>query len=458
MSEPAIIVSNISKKYRLFENAGDRLKEALHPFARRYHREFLALQDVSLEVPRGQTLGILGRNGSGKSTLLQIIAGILQPTGGEVKVNGRISALLELGAGFNPEFSGRENVIFQAQVLGVPDEEIRRRLPDIEAYADIGEFFDQPVKTYSSGMFVRVAFSAATSIDPDILIIDEALSVGDAKFQHKCFGTFRRFVDDGKTLIIVSHDVGTLLRLCDDGVVLEGGKLHSKGRIAEAANAYQALLFGRTSQQDEPKTVSDADHEAQLSNAPSVIERPADSGSGDDAFSTIPLKLAGSEDLCASRPTYNANETRLGDGRVKILGYAVMAGGELEPPVVPFGCDLSIFMKLYFAEDVNNVSIGFAIVSKDGVYVHGSNLHMQREPLLSGKAGETLLVRFDWSPKLVGGDYFLNLGCHQVDANDDFFLDVRRSVAHLRFADTPWCTGFVGEKSRLTQTRRSTGT
>jgi lipopolysaccharide transport system ATP-binding protein len=310
------------------------------------------------------------------------------------------------------------------------------------------------VKTYSSGMFVRVAFSAATSIDPDILIIDEALAVGDAKFQHKCFGTFRRFVDDGKTLIIVSHDVGTLLRLCDEGVVLEGGKVHARGRISEAANAYQALLFGRPSQQDVPGTLSEADHEAQPGKALPAVERLGDSGAQDDAFSSIPLKLAGSEDLCASRPTYNANETRLGDGRVKILGYAVMAGGELEPPVVPFACDLSIFMKLHFVEDVDNVSVGFAIVSKDGVYVHGSNLHMQREPLLSGKAGETLLVRFDWSPKLVGGDYFLNLGCNQVDERSDFFLDVRRSVAHLRFADTPWCRGFVGAESKLTQVRR----
>lgn len=458
MSDAAIIVRNVSKKYRLFDSPKDRLKEALHPFSKHYHREFWALRDVSFEVPRGRTVGILGRNGSGKSTLLQIISGILKPTIGDVVINGRVSALLELGAGFNPEFSGRENVILQAQVLGVPDEEIRRRLPDIEAYADIGEFFDQPVKIYSSGMFVRVAFSAATSIDPDILIIDEALSVGDAKFQHKCFGTFRRFVDDGKTLIIVSHDVGTLLRLCDEGVVLEGGAIHAKGSISEATNAYQALLFGRTSQQDVPEPSVDPGDETQSSIVPSASRHVCESGSQDDAFSTVPLMLSGLDDLCASRPTYNPNETRLGDGRVKILGYAVMAGGELEPPVVPFASDLSIFMKLYFVKDVSNVSIGFAVISKDGIYVHGSNLHMQGEPLLSGMAGETLLVRFDWSPKLVGGDYFLNLGCNQIDERNDFFLDVRRSIAHLRFADTPWCTGFVGAESKLTQVRRGAGT
>ena len=176
MSETAIIVKEVSKKYRLFDSAQDRLKEALHPFSKHYHREFWALRGISFEIPRGQTVGILGRNGSGKSTLLQIIAGIMQPTSGEVIVNGRISALLELGAGFNPEFTGRENAIFQAEVMGLRRDEIDRKLPEIEEFADIGEFFDQPVKVYSSGMFVRAAFATAISVDPDILIVDDPMT------------------------------------------------------------------------------------------------------------------------------------------------------------------------------------------------------------------------------------------------------------------------------------------
>ncbi len=172
VGELAISVKDVSKKHRLFESARDRLKEALHPFSKRYHQEFWALQDVSFEILSGQTVGILGRNGSGKSTLLQIIAGVMQPTSGAVIVKGRISALLELGAGFNPEFTGRENSTFQAEVMGLSREEIHRKLPEIENFADIGAFFDQPTKVYSSGMFVRVAFAAAINVDPDILIID----------------------------------------------------------------------------------------------------------------------------------------------------------------------------------------------------------------------------------------------------------------------------------------------
>src|SRR5437016_1893645 len=197
--EVAISVRDVTKKYRLFRSPQEILKEALHPFRKRYHREFWALNGVSFDVAPGQTVGILGRNGSGKSTLLQIIAGIIQATSGEVIVNGRISALLELGAGFNPEFTGRENAHFQAQLMDLSREEIDRRLPEIEAFADIGEFFDQPVKTYSSGMFVRVAFASAINVDPDILIVDEALAVGDAKFQNKCFLKFKEFQGAGKT-------------------------------------------------------------------------------------------------------------------------------------------------------------------------------------------------------------------------------------------------------------------
>ena len=189
----AIRIENLSKKYRLFASPRARLKEALHPFGKKYHREFWALKDVSFEVPKGQTLGILGRNGSGKSTLLQIIASVLQPTEGRVEVNGRVSAMLELGAGFNPEFTGRANVMFIGTLMGFSEADMRERLPAIEAFADIGEFIDQPVKTYSTGMFARLAFAAAINVDPDILVVDEILAVGDARFQQKCFRKFQEF-------------------------------------------------------------------------------------------------------------------------------------------------------------------------------------------------------------------------------------------------------------------------
>jgi lipopolysaccharide transport system ATP-binding protein len=239
----AVSIQNVCKKYRLFASPHERVKEALHPFRKQYHKEFWALKGVSFDVLKGQTLGILGRNGSGKSTLLQIIASVLHPTTGSLEVSGRVSALLELGAGFNPEFTGRDNVILNGAIQGVPRDEMISRMPEIEAFADIGDFFDQPVKIYSSGMFVRVAFASAINVDPDILIVDEALSVGDAKFQNKCFQKFHEFQAQKKTIILVTHAIETVTRLCDCAVLLQHGKVVKLGSPNEVANIYFDMLF-----------------------------------------------------------------------------------------------------------------------------------------------------------------------------------------------------------------------
>lgn len=221
----AISIKNLTKAYRTFGHPGDRIKQALTFGWVRFHREFTALRDISFEIRKGETVGIIGRNGSGKSTLLQLICGILKPTSGTVTVNGRVSALLELGAGFNPEFTGRENVYFQGAVMGIAKEEIEQRFVDIEAFADIGEFINQPVRTYSSGMFVRLAFAVAIHVEPEILIVDEALAVGDYAFQSKCMTVFRKFREQGGTILFVSHDINTVKALCDRGVYLnrDGG-------------------------------------------------------------------------------------------------------------------------------------------------------------------------------------------------------------------------------------------
>ena len=219
----------MSKKFRLFASPKERFLEALHPFRKQYHREFWALRDVSFQVQRGEIVGILGRNGSGKSTLLQVICSVMQATSGEVRVNGRIAALLELGAGFNPEFTGRDNVILSGAIMGFSRKEMLRRLPEIEAFADIGEFFNQPVKTYSSGMFVRVAFAAAIHVDPDILVVDEALAVGDAKFQRKCLLQIEKIRASGAAILFVSHSLETITSLCSRAIILENGALVSDG-------------------------------------------------------------------------------------------------------------------------------------------------------------------------------------------------------------------------------------
>lgn len=238
----AISVRNLTKKYRIFGHPGDRIKQALTLGQVRFHREFTALQDVSFEIKKGEAVGIIGRNGSGKSTLLQLICGILKPTSGEVRVNGRISALLELGSGFNPEFTGRENVYFQGAVMGFTLRQMNERIDDIIAFADIGEFIDQPIRTYSSGMSVRLAFAVIAHVDADILVVDEALAVGDAFFTQKCMRFLRNFMKTG-TVLFVSHDTDIIKNLCNYAVWLEKGQMVNEGEPKEICERYLEALY-----------------------------------------------------------------------------------------------------------------------------------------------------------------------------------------------------------------------
>ena len=245
----AISVRNLGKTYRLFGHPGDRIKQFLSLGMKKYHNEFTALHDVSFDIKKGETVGIIGRNGSGKSTLLQLICGILKPTRGTVKVNGRISALLELGAGFNPEFTGRENVYFQGAVMGISKEEMDARFDEIAAFADIGEFIDQPVRTYSSGMFVRLAFAVAVSVEPEVLVVDEALAVGDSKFQKRCHGRIRQLEQAGVALLFVSHDYELVNTLTKKALLLDRGQAVHWGNSRETTHLYRKILFEEESRQ-----------------------------------------------------------------------------------------------------------------------------------------------------------------------------------------------------------------
>ncbi|MEE4353898.1 MAG: ABC transporter ATP-binding protein [Desulfatiglans sp.] len=250
----AIHVNHLIKTYRLYDTHADRVREAFHPFRRKYHHSFNALSDVSFQVRQGETLGIIGRNGSGKSTLLQIVCGVLRATAGSVEVNGRISALLELGAGFNPQFSGRENVYINGSILGLRREEIDARFDDIAAFADIGDFINQPVKSYSSGMVVRLAFAIAISIDPDILIVDEALAVGDEAFQRKCFARIKEIQENGGTILFVSHGAGTIIELCNRALLLDQGELLIEGAPKQVVSYYHKMIFAPPEKIEEIKS------------------------------------------------------------------------------------------------------------------------------------------------------------------------------------------------------------
>ena len=261
MSEqlPVIEVAGLAKCFHTYERPGDRLRQALVPPLQRwlgrppsqYYREFWALRDVSLSIGRNETVGIVGRNGSGKSTLLQCICGTLTPTMGTVRTQGRIAALLELGSGFNPEFSGRDNVFMNGAVLGLSRAEVEQRFDAIAAFADIGAFLDQPVKTYSSGMAVRLAFSVAINLNPDVLVVDEALSVGDELFQRKCFARIETLKAEGMTVLFVSHSGATVVDLCDRAVLLDGGELLSIGKPGEIVSRYQKLLYAPATEREQ---------------------------------------------------------------------------------------------------------------------------------------------------------------------------------------------------------------
>ena len=410
----AISVRNVFKNFRLFASPQDRLFETFHPFRKRYHREFLALNGVSIDIPKGRTIGIVGQNGSGKSTLLQIIAGILQPTGGSVVVNGRVAALLELGAGFNPDFTGRDNVLLNGAIMGIPRGEMIARMPDIEAFADVGEFFDQPVKTYSSGMFVRVAFAAAINVDPDILIVDEALSVGDAKFQHKCHEHLSTLRDRGITILFVTHSMALVTTYAQQAVLMDHGKLLAVGEPGLIVDKYHELLFGRNGSVDSLQSVPDK-------------ERAKDVN-----FGTLEMARSDhTKDVCHTRRSYNKTETRFGNGDATIIDYSLQFGNLWDAVDIPFRSMLNVYIKALFSKDIAGPAVGFCIKTVEGVYVYATNTIIMGEQLKPISSGEVRIFRFAFALNISPGDYFLDLGVMKVDGTrGGCVLDVRRSIAH----------------------------
>lgn len=396
-SEIAIKVENLSKCYQIYDKPRDRLLQMLFRGHRTFYREFWALRDVSFEIKRGETVGIIGRNGSGKSTLLQLICGTLNPTGGSIQTRGRIAALLELGSGFNPEFTGRENVYMNASILGLNHEEIDARFDAIAAFADIGDFIDQPVKTYSSGMYVRLAFAVIAHVDADILVIDEALSVGDAFFTQKCMRFLRRFMENG-TVLFVSHDTGAVINLCQSGIWLEKGIIKYKGEPKEIAQMYLAELYasqqGESSLQTEG-TVEDAQKEAE------------------DSFYDMRLRYINATPCRNDIQVFKFNPDAAGFGRGggSITGTQFLddEGRELswiiggENVVLKISCQAHVCMY--------SPIIGFYVNDRLGQNLFGENTYnfSQNEPL-SLDPGDNFQAIFRFRmPILPKGDYFVTV-------------------------------------------------
>ncbi len=386
MNEYAINVKNVTKTYRLYNSHADRVKEAFHPLRRKYHRPFNALEDISFDVKRGEPLGIIGRNGSGKSTLLQIVCGILQPTSGSVEVDGRISALLELGAGFNPEFTGRENVYINGAILGLKRGEIAARFDDIARFADIGDFINQPVKTYSSGMYVRLAFAIAINVEPDILLVDEALSVGDARFQQKCMAKIRKFCQTG-TVIFVSHDTAAVTELCPRAIWIESGRIRLDGPPKFVVERYLQFMY-----------------EGGAGPEMSVSEGLVDS--------TGSLDMSGFSAI-------GGNIRQFGDRRVTIEAVRLISQG-FKNSVVYTGQACEIGMALYAHKDIANPLVGFIVKDRLGREILGDNTRLIRKELPSLSSGQRYVITFriDAWPNLLEGEYSLTVAVADGTLND----------------------------------------
>lgn len=396
-SENVIEIGGLGKCYQVYEKPHERLLQMLFGRAgKNYFREFWALHDVSFSIPKGKVYGILGKNGAGKSTLLQIICGTLTPTLGTVEVKGKVAALLELGSGFNPEFTGIENIYMNAQLLGLRREEVDAKLEQIIAFADIGDYVHQPVKTYSSGMFARLAFSVTIHVEPDILIVDEALSVGDAWFQHKSMARMRKLMESGCTVLFVSHSIDAVRALCDHAIWIEAGKVKMQGGVTEVTNAYMNDVF--------------------IEHNRIVLESMGDGAAAEAAEPQQPYAPPSGEDVTDRAPL----PSKPGDGSVLRIESLQMLDSKGRPTTkVEQGEDFTLALDVLFYENLKNVSAGFLIKDQFGQELTGESIFNTYRKSMDVVAGQRVRIRFASSMLLRGGQsYSVAVRINQVSKWD----------------------------------------
>ncbi len=379
---PAIQVKQLSKSYRIYDRPWHKLRETLRLASKSERREFWALKDISFELEAGQTLGIIGQNGSGKSTLLQILAGILLQTRGECVVRGKVSALLELGSGFNPEFTGRENVFMNGAILGLDMRRMRNRFESIVRFAEIGSFIDQPVKTYSSGMYMRLAFAVAVNVDPDILLVDEALAVGDLIFQHRCMHRMKDLRSAGKTIVLVTHDLDAVTKFCDRALLLDGGHILEDGLPDIVVQKYRALTFER--------------------------ERRYGGFDGQDESSTHPISISSKSEMPLALTIPNVDH-RFGSGEAELLGIELFSEKE-EPIRTVFGGQrVTIRISVRFNENIDRPILGYTLRDRLGVEIAASNTSHAGRPLPPARKNQTYTSDFVIRiPHIAAGSYSIS--------------------------------------------------
>ncbi len=418
MSDLDVRVDHLQKVYKLYNKPMDRLKESLGLTRKKLYREHYALNNVSFQVKQGETVGIIGTNGSGKSTILKIITGVLNQTAGEVEVNGRISALLELGAGFNGEYSGLENVYLNGTMIGFSREEIDQKLDNILKFADIGDFIHQPVKTYSSGMFVRLAFAVAINIDPEILIVDEALSVGDVFFQAKCYHKFEEFKDMGKTILLVSHDLGSVGKYCDKVVLLNQGVKVDEGDPKKIVDLYKKILVGQ--------------------------EKPQE-----DDFKEERVELSKAGDRWQDHLQVNPQLLEYGEKKAEIIDFAIVDEDGMITNAVDKGSYCQIRMKVHFFAPVQEPIFAYTIKNLRGTEVSGTNTMYEDIAIPPQKAGDERVVTFRQKVDLQGGEYLLSLGCTGYRDGDFHVYHRLYDICNLTVVSTKNTIGFYDMNSEI---------
>jgi len=391
-----ILVQNVSKLYRLYRRPSDRLRELL-PASQPRHTDFWALKDIEFEVEKGETLSLVGPNGCGKSTLLQIVSGILQPTTGRVVTRGRIAALLELGAGFNPEFSGRENVYLNGEIMGLSRAEIDKAMPSIEAFADIGEFIERPVKEYSSGMYVRLAFSTAIHVDPDILIVDEALAVGDAVFANRCVRKFEELRQRKVTVLFVSHDLGLVKQLSDRAILLLHGRIAAQGSPNDVINRYIGLVLERQQAQ-------------------------------------------------AKKEELVRGSFRHGDGTSEIMAVEILNRAGAPVASIASGEPVTVRVRSRFHAPVSDPMVGILVRTRIGMDVYGTNTRVERMALGDFQAGDELEIDFHLECWLTPQQYTLTIATQNSDGTSHDWLD---DAIAFDVVDTRVAAGVANLRARI---------
>ena len=439
-SNLAINVCDVTKIYRLYDKPIDRLKESISLTHKKYHKEFFALDKISFTVEKGSTVGIIGTNGSGKSTILKIITGVLNPTTGSVEVDGNISALLELGAGFNMDYTGIENIYMNGTMMGFSKEQMDAKLPEILEFADIGDFVHQPVKTYSSGMFVRLAFALAINVEPEILIVDEALSVGDVFFQAKCYRRMEEIRKTGTTILMVTHDMGSVIKYCDKVILLNKGEFLAEGPAGEMVDLYKKILAGRMDDLE-------ADLAKRLdSNFSDMMEL------NNDINKTHAKEYHG---LMKDKISINPNKTEYGDGRAEIYDLGLLdSKGELTNLLLK-GEEFTIREKIRFNANIESPIFTFTIKDKKGTELSGTNTMFEGVPVKPVKPGDEAVVEFKQKMTLQGGEYLLSMSCTGFENGTHVVYHRLYDVTFITVISNKNTVGVYDMESKVNLTQKS---